>query len=142
MSIFHDMAAMMNNVNQPVTVVGTHLNYFFIAVKIFISVCGAFIILVGAAIGIYRYIVYRCTHASTQANLNDIRLDLARTIILGLEFFIASDVIETTITPDFQALGILAVLVIIRTILNFSLHKEIKDLSNMDVPETSIIPEK
>jgi uncharacterized membrane protein len=78
--------------------------------------------------GIYRYALYRFINP-IKTNLNNIRLDLARTIILGLEFYIASDVIETTITPDFQSLGILCVLVIIRTILNFSLHKEVKELS-------------
>ena len=81
-------------------------------------------------------------HSSMDTNLNNIRLDLAKTIVLGLEFFIASDVIETTIMPDFQTLGILSVLVIIRTALNFSLHKEIKDLSNIPGSGVDIQDEK
>jgi uncharacterized membrane protein len=127
MSVFHDLAN-LNQVAQPLSGIGSNLNQFFIVVKLFISTCGTLIILVGALIAIYRYAVYRFIHP-IKTNLNNIRLDLARTIILALEFFIASDVIETTITPDFQSLGILCVLVIIRTILNFSLHKEVKELS-------------
>ena len=128
MSIFYDIST-LNTVVQPLSLVGNQLNHFFIIVKLSISTFGTVIILIGAMIAMYRYVLYRFIHSAMQANLNNIRLDLARTIILGLEFFIASDVIETTITPDFQSLGILCVLVIIRTILNFSLHKEVKELS-------------
>ena len=128
MSVFHDLSTLYHS-TAPITTLGSQINYFFILVKLFISICGTVTILIGAVIAIYRYVLYRVIDAVAGTNLNTIRLDLARTIILGLEFFIASDVIETTITPDFQALGILCVLVVIRTLLNFSLHKEIKDLS-------------
>jgi len=141
MSLFQDLSTLYH-ASQPVTVIGSHLNYLFILVKLFISVCGALTILIGAAIAIYRYVLYRFTRSTMEANLNNIRLDLARTIVLGLEFFIAGDVIETTITPDFQALGILCVLVIIRTMLNFSLHKEIKDLSAIPGSGVDIKDEK
>ena len=129
MSVFHDLAN-FNQVAQPITRIGANLNHIFMLIKLFISTFGTFVIFVGAVIGIYRYAIYRFINP-IKGNLNTIRLDLARTIILGLEFYIASDVIETTITPDFQSLGILCVLVIIRTILNFSLHKEVKELSTI-----------
>lgn len=140
MSVFHDLAN-LNQVTQPITGIGTDLNQFFILIKLLISTCGTLIILIGALIAIYRYALYRFIN-SVKANLNNIRLDLARTIILALEFFIASDVIETTITPDFQSLGILCVLVIIRTILNFSLHKEVKELSTIPGSGVNIKDEK
>ena len=108
-----------------------YLHQLFIFIKLTISFFGSLIILVGAVIAMYRYIVFRFMQSTAKINLNIIRLDLARTIILGLEFFIASDVVETTISPDFQSLGILAVLVVIRTVLNFSLHKEVKELSSI-----------
>ncbi len=140
MSVFHDLAN-LNQVAQPITGIGANLNQFFILVKLFISTCGTLIILIGALIAIYRYVLYRFINP-IKTNLNNIRLDLARTIILALEFFIASDVIETTITPDFQSLGILCVLVIIRTILNFSLHKEVKELSTIPGSGVNIKDEK
>lgn len=140
MSVFHDLAN-LNQVAQPITGIGVNLNQFFILVKLFISTCGTLIILIGALIAIYRYVLYRFINP-IKTNLNNIRLDLARTIILALEFFIASDVIETTITPDFQSLGILCVLVIIRTILNFSLHKEVKELSTIPGSGVNIKDEK
>ena len=130
MSIFHDLS-MIDQAPQSITFIGNHLRHFFIVIKLIISVFGTLAILIGAMIAICRYCFYRITAFTQTVNLNTIRLDLARTIVLGLEFFIASDVIETTIAPDFQSLGILGLLVIIRTVLNFSLHKEIKDLSSI-----------
>lgn len=140
MSVFHDLTN-LNQIAQPITGIGASLNQFFILVKLFISTCGTMIILIGALVAIYRYALYRFINP-IKINLNNIRLDLARTIILALEFFIASDVIETTITPDFQSLGILCVLVIIRTILNFSLHKEVKELSAIPGSGVNITDEK
>lgn len=103
------------------------VNQFFIFVKLLIALFGTLTIFTGAVLAVYRYAIYRLSHKKSDGN--DIRLNLARSIILGLEFFIASDVIETTIAYDFSSLAILGILVIIRTILNFSMEHEIKNLS-------------
>lgn len=47
---------------------------------------------------------------------------------MALEFFIAGDIIKTIITPTWQALGILGVIVIIRTILSYFLTKDLKKI--------------
>lgn len=130
MTVFHELLS-KPAVAQPILTIGSQLNHFFILAKLFIALLGTTTILIGAMFAIFRYFIFRVLRSQNITNINNIRLDLARTIILGLEFFIASDVIETTITPDFQSLGILCVLVIIRTILNYSLHKEVKELSHM-----------
>lgn len=137
MSVFHDLAN-MSQVAAPLSMMGNHLNQLFVLVKLSISTFGTATILIGAVIAIYRYILFRFVIPTIKENLRNIRLDFARTIILGLEFFIASDVIETTISPDFQSLGILCILVIIRIILNLSLHKEVKELS--EIPGSGVDP--
>ncbi len=54
------------------------------------------------------------------------RSDFGKAVLLGLEFLIASDIVGTVaIGPTFQDLGILALLVVIRTFLSFSLELEI-----------------
>lgn len=103
------------------------LNQILIFIKLLIALFGTLAIFVGAILAIYRYGLYRLTHRLITPN--NIRLDLANSIILGLEFFIAADVIETTIAADFSSLAILGILVIIRTILNYSMEHEIKNLS-------------
>jgi uncharacterized membrane protein len=54
---------------------------------------------------------------------------LGRVLTLGLEFIVAADLIGTTTTPDYYALGILAIIVIIRTVLSYTLNKEIESLA-------------
>ncbi len=51
---------------------------------------------------------------------------LGRSILLGLEFLVAADIIRTVaITPTFESVGVLAIIVVIRTFLSFSLELEI-----------------
>ena len=54
------------------------------------------------------------------------RVDLGRAILLGLELLVAADIIGTVaVNPSFTALGALALIVLIRTFLSFSLELEI-----------------
>ena len=51
---------------------------------------------------------------------------LGRSILLGLELLVAADIIRTVaVTPTFESVGVLAVIVLIRTFLSFSLELEI-----------------
>jgi uncharacterized membrane protein len=51
---------------------------------------------------------------------------LGRSILLGLEFLVAADIIRTVaIEPTFYNVGVLAIIVIIRTFLSFALGLEI-----------------
>lgn len=53
------------------------------------------------------------------------RRELGRAILLGLEFLVAGDIIRTVaIEPTFRSVGILAIIVVIRTFLSFSLEVE------------------
>lgn len=54
------------------------------------------------------------------------RQSLGRTILLGLEFLVAADIIRTVaVTPNAQGVAVLAGIVAIRTFLSFSLELEI-----------------
>jgi uncharacterized membrane protein len=56
----------------------------------------------------------------------DYRRRLGRSILLGLEFLVAGDIIRTVaISPTYASVGVLAVIVAIRTFLSFSLELEI-----------------
>ena len=55
------------------------------------------------------------------------RANLARAILLGLEFLVAADIINTVaFEPTLRGLAILAGIVLIRTFLSFSLEVEIE----------------
>lgn len=55
------------------------------------------------------------------------RSSLGRAILLGLEFLVAADIINTVaVTPTLLSVAVLAGIVIIRTFLSFSLEVEIE----------------
>lgn len=57
---------------------------------------------------------------------HEYRRRLGRSILLGLELLVAADIIRTVaVTPTFGSVGVLAVIVLIRTFLSFSLELEI-----------------
>ncbi|MHA7181568.1 DUF1622 domain-containing protein [Arthrobacter sp. MDB2-24] len=54
------------------------------------------------------------------------RQRLGRSILLGLELLVAADIIRTVaVTPTFESVGVLALIVLIRTFLSWSLELEI-----------------
>lgn len=55
-----------------------------------------------------------------------IRVDLGRALLLGLEFTIASDILRTAVAPTRQEIATLAAIVLLRTLLNFFLEREIR----------------
>lgn len=55
-----------------------------------------------------------------------LRREVGRSILLGLELLIAGDIIRTVaITPTFASAGVLAVIVVVRTFLAFTLEVEL-----------------
>ena len=64
-----------------------------------------------------------------------IREHLGYYLLLALEFLIAVDVIETLLHPDWKELGVLAGLVVLRTLMSFSLHWELKEIEKDQLNE-------
>lgn len=67
---------------------------------------------------------------------NDIRLKLGRTLALGLEFLLAADILKTAVAPNWNDLGMLAAIAILRTALNYFLEKELQN-HEMRKPQAS-----
>jgi len=97
-----------------------------------VSTIGSVIIISGVLFCFcqYLYYIFSGKLASTQgSSINTVRLNLGRVLILGLEFIVAADLIGTTTTPDYYDLGLLAIIVLIRTILTFSINRELMTLN-------------
>jgi len=57
----------------------------------------------------------------------ELRRNIGRAIVLGLEFLIAGDIIRTvTVSPTFESVVVLAVIVLIRAFLTMTLTLEIE----------------
>jgi len=107
------------------------LRAVLVIIQHIISFAGVLIILSGILLALYQYLTFVVTGqlATQGTNINEIRLNLGRILILGLEFIVAADLIGTTTTPDYYAVGLLAIIVIIRTLLSFSINRELMSLS-------------
>ncbi len=55
-----------------------------------------------------------------------LRLSLARYLVVALEFQLAADILHTAVAPDWNAVGKLAAIAVIRTVLNYFLQKEME----------------
>ncbi|MDO8908134.1 MAG: DUF1622 domain-containing protein [Pseudohongiella sp.] len=63
---------------------------------------------------------------TTETVYRQIRQRLGRGILLGLEFLVAADIIRTVaIELTFSSVGVLAIVVLIRTFLSFTLDVEL-----------------
>lgn len=70
------------------------------------------------------------------------RRGLGRAILLGLELLVAADIIRTVaIEPTFESVGVLALIVLIRTFLSFTLEVEINGRWPWDQREAEPTPE-
>lgn len=89
-----------------------------------IELVGIFVIVIG---GIWASALYfKEISRSTPKAYENYRRNLGRAILLGLEFLVAGDIVGTiAVEPTFRNLGILALIVLIRTFLSLSLEIEI-----------------
>ena len=62
----------------------------------------------------------------------DVWLRYARWLVVGLTFQLAADIIETSISTSWEAIGRLAAIAVIRTFLNYFLER---DLAEMREPQ-------
>ena len=91
-----------------------------------VELVGVAVILVGAVLSTLRFVM-RWTSSGLNVASREYRQHLGRAILLGLEFLVAGDIINTVaVDPTFQSVGVLAGIVVIRTFLSFSLEVEIE----------------
>jgi uncharacterized membrane protein len=88
-----------------------------------IDAVGVAVIVGGALIALAATIVR--LRGSEGGAYDAFRRQLGRSILLGLEFLVAADIIRTVaVTPTAQSVAVLAGIVAIRTFLSFSLQVE------------------
>ncbi|MGW0042099.1 DUF1622 domain-containing protein [Rhodococcus sp. NPDC003348] len=90
-----------------------------------VDVVGVAVIVIGAAVASWIALSTSRTAPGTPVYA-PYRRNLGRSILLGLEFLVAADIIKTVaVTPTFTSVGVLALIVLIRTFLSWSLQLEI-----------------
>jgi uncharacterized membrane protein len=91
-----------------------------------IETIGVLVIVAGSAVSSYRFLSNYWKEPEGLA-YRIYRRQLGRSIILGLEFLIAGDIIRTVVVADtLTNITILGLIILIRTFLSFTLHLEVE----------------
>jgi uncharacterized membrane protein len=90
-----------------------------------LELIGVAVILIGVIGATLRFIWH--SRQDWQTRYNSYRANLGRGILLGLELLVGSDIIATVTSPlSFSSVGLLGLVIVIRTFLSFSLETEIE----------------
>jgi uncharacterized membrane protein len=92
--------------------------------KLAVEAVGAAIVGFGALATVVIYLL--SVFGIRKRSNTEIRLFLGRYLALGLEFQLGSDILSTAVSPTIDEVKILAAIVVIRTVLNYFLSKEIE----------------
>lgn len=88
---------------------------------------GVVVIVVGALVATVLFVNRLWRRAPFDAAYRRYRQSLGRAILLGLEFLVAGDIIRTVaVSPTFRSVGVLAIIVLVRTFLSLSLQVELE----------------
>ena len=65
---------------------------------------------------------------AAEIDRREVWLRYGRTLVAGLTFQLAADIAESSITTDWNAVGRLAAIAVIRTFLNYFLERDLADI--------------
>jgi uncharacterized membrane protein len=101
--------------------------------RLVVEAIGAAIVGFGALAAALRYVL-SLVGIRDYTN-SEIRLYLGHFLALGLEFQIGADILSTAVAPTLDAVLLLGAIVVIRTVLNYFLSKELERERQETAPE-------
>lgn len=106
--------------------------------RLAVETTGALIVGIGVVLALFLFL--RAALGRRPANFNAVRLVLARYLALALEFQLGADILSTAIAPDWNQIGKLAAIAVVRTLLNYFLGREIKEEQTAERNEPAVVP--
>jgi uncharacterized membrane protein len=90
------------------------------------ELAGVLILVVGIVVALISFAAAILAHHVGDQSYRTLRQILGRAILLGLEFLVAADIIRSVaLEPTFESVGVLGLIVAVRTFLSWSLEVEI-----------------
>src|SRR4051812_15096533 len=91
-----------------------------------VEAVGAGIMVLGG-LGAFVTFLRDASGSATRRSYKRLRRNLGRSILLGLEVLIVADIVRTiVVTPTYESVTVLGLIVVIRILLSFSLEVEIE----------------
>lgn len=103
-------------------------------VALAIEAVAVLILAVGAAMALGRLGMMLFSGADALAIRKAVWLKFGVAIALALEFALAADIIRSTVAPSWDAIGKLAAIAAIRTLLNVFLLRDLESLGKEEAP--------
>ncbi|MBN1260692.1 MAG: DUF1622 domain-containing protein [Anaerolineae bacterium] len=97
-----------------------------------IEMCGALVIVAEVIRTIYYFI--RGFFGAKSLHMSRLRMQLGQSMVMGLEFQVAADILKTALSPEWNDILLLAALIALRTVLNYLLEREIEHLNLEWIP--------
>ncbi len=95
-----------------------------------VGIVGVAVIVWGVLVSLVTEVRVEVTSLRGRGTARDrilLRQELGASLLLGLEFLIAADVIRTVVQPTLEEVAILGGIVAIRTVISYFLHREMAD---------------
>ena len=107
------------------------LHQVLAVIVLLISGAGAVVVIWGVIESVKAFFILkiRIEEVKAVSVSESIRQRLGAHLLLGLEIFIAADIISSAVSPTWEKVGILAATVGIRTILSYFLRMEVREKS-------------
>lgn len=93
-----------------------------------IAIIGVAVLSYGVVVAVFKMLVVEARGlrgAGVRRERSELRQELGYFLGLGLEFLIASDIVESILKPSLEELTHLGVIVVIRTVISISLNWEL-----------------
>ena len=97
-----------------------------------VEACGALIIVLEVLRTIIRYLL--TFFRRDPVHMRGLRVRLGRSMVMGLEFQVAADILKTALSPTWNDILLLAALICLRTVLNYLLEYELRTLAADERP--------
>ncbi len=93
---------------------------------LFAELCGALVIGVAVVRGILGFLPHLFGRERDDAYKDGLRLRLGKSLALALEFQVGADILKTAVAPTLPVIAQLAAVIVLRTVLNFFLERELR----------------
>ena len=94
-----------------------------------VEACGALVIIAGVIRTFLQHL--RRLFSSDPTCVANMRLQLVESLVMGLEFQVAADVLKTAISPNWEHILVLAAVVALRGVLGYLLEREAHALTTV-----------
>jgi uncharacterized membrane protein len=101
------------------------IEYIVIIIEIIVGILVSAIVIISIA-NLVRLVLSRLRKDQRQVYVRNIVARMLRGLLIALDFLIAADLLQTILDPTLEETAVLALIVVLRILLSWSLSKEIE----------------